>query len=122
MVPLSAARTAMGVTSAPAADPNAPGPFAFAAEQGLRAIFTDAGLWRCGYAARRCGALYWRRAVRSRGRGADRAGIRLVREAAAEHPPVIVEAAERALDPLAAADGHVRLNGSTRIESITDPA
>src|SRR5271170_4278465 len=42
MVPLSAARTAMGVTPAPA-DPNAPGLFAFADEQRLRAILSGAG-------------------------------------------------------------------------------
>src|SRR4051812_29896947 len=42
MVPLSAARKAMGVTPPPA-DPNAPGPFAFADEERLRGILGDAG-------------------------------------------------------------------------------
>src|SRR5213595_2421698 len=42
MTPLSAARTAMGVTPAPA-DPHAPGPFAFADEERLRDILSNAG-------------------------------------------------------------------------------
>ena len=42
MTPLSAARAAMGVTPAPA-DPDAPGPFAFADEERLRAILSRAG-------------------------------------------------------------------------------
>ena len=42
MTPLSAARAAMGVTPAPA-DPDAPGPFAFADEERLRGILSRAG-------------------------------------------------------------------------------
>ena len=42
MTPLSAARAALGVTPAPA-DPNAPGPFAFADEERVRAILSGAG-------------------------------------------------------------------------------
>src|SRR5438132_5602000 len=42
MTPLSAARKAMGVTPPPA-DPAAPGPFAFAADERLRAILSGAG-------------------------------------------------------------------------------
>src|SRR5437762_5053892 len=42
MTPLSAARAAMGITPAPA-DPDAPGPFAFADEQRLRTILSGAG-------------------------------------------------------------------------------
>src|SRR5438876_7998717 len=42
MTPLAAARTAMGVTQAPA-DPNAPGPFAFTDEERLRDILSGAG-------------------------------------------------------------------------------
>jgi hypothetical protein len=38
-----------------------------------------------------------------------------------EHLPIIVEAVERALGPLAATDGHVSLNGSTWIVSATNP-
>jgi hypothetical protein len=47
---------------------------------------------------------------------------RLVREVGAEHLPVILDAVERALAPLAAPDGHVSLNGSTWIVSATNPA
>src|SRR6266550_4687334 len=42
MTPLSAARTAMGVTPTPA-DPNAPGPFAFADADRVRALLSGAG-------------------------------------------------------------------------------
>ena len=42
MTPLSAARTAMGITPPPA-DPDAPGPFAFANEERVRAILSGAG-------------------------------------------------------------------------------
>src|SRR6185503_5677330 len=42
MAPLSAARTAMGITPPPA-DPYAPGPFSFADEERVRAILLEAG-------------------------------------------------------------------------------
>src|SRR6184192_536980 len=42
MTPLSAARAALGVTPAPA-DPNAPGPFAFADEERVRTFLSGAG-------------------------------------------------------------------------------
>jgi hypothetical protein len=45
-----------------------------------------------------------------------------VREVGAEHLPVILDAVERALAPLAAPDGQVSLNGSTWIVSATNPA
>jgi hypothetical protein len=44
-----------------------------------------------------------------------------VREVGVEHLPIIVDAVERALAPLAAPDGHVSLNGSTWIVSATNP-
>jgi hypothetical protein len=46
---------------------------------------------------------------------------RLVREMGVEHAPVILDAVERALVPLAAPDGQVSLNGSTWIVSATNP-
>jgi len=46
---------------------------------------------------------------------------RLVREVGVEHLPTILDAVERALAPLAAADGDVSLNGSTWIVSATNP-
>src|SRR5438874_9063298 len=121
MVPLSAARAAMGVTPAPA-DPNAPGPFAFADEERLRTILSDAGF----------GAIDVQRFDAAISLGATpRAGAesvvqigpvsRLVREVGAEHLPIILDAVERALVPLAAPDGHVSLNGSTWIVSATNP-
>jgi len=121
MTPLSAARKAMGITPAPA-DPDAPGPFAFADEERLRTILSDAGF----------GAIDVQRFDAAISLGATpRAGAesvvqigpvsRLVREVGAEHLPIILDAVERALVPLAAPDGHVSLNGSTWIVSAANP-
>ena len=122
MAPLSAARTAMGVTPAPA-DPDAPGPFAFADEGRLRAILASAGF----------GAIEVQRfdstitlgaTPRSAAEFAVQMGpaARLVREVGTEHLPIILDAVERTLAPLAAPDGHVSLNGSAWIVSATNPA
>ncbi len=122
MTPLCAARTAMGITPAPP-DPNAPGPFAFADEERLRAILTGAGF----------GAIDVQRfdteislgaTPRSAAEGVVQIGpvSRFVREVGAEHLPIILDAVERTLAPLAAPDGHVSLNGSTWIVSATNPA
>jgi hypothetical protein len=46
---------------------------------------------------------------------------RFVREVGVEHLPVILEAVESALLPLAAPGGEVSLNGSTWIVSTTNP-
>jgi hypothetical protein len=46
---------------------------------------------------------------------------RFVREVGVEHLPIILDAVERTLAPLAAPDGHVSLNGSTWIVSATNP-
>src|SRR5437899_7191102 len=122
MVPLSAARAAMGVTPAPA-DPNAPGPFAFADEQRLRAILSDAGFGAVG--VQRFDA---RLSLGTTPRAAAEAAVqigavsRFVREVGVEHLPIILEAVERALGPLAATDGHVSLGGSTWIVSVINPA
>ena len=121
MVPLSAARAAMGVTPAPA-DPNAPGPFAFADEQRLRAILSGAGFDAVDV-QRFDAALSLGATPRSAAEAAVQIGAvsRFVREVGVEHLPIIVEAVERALGPLAAPDGHVSLNGSTWIVSVTNP-
>ena len=122
MVPLSAARAAMGVTPAPA-DPNAPGPFAFADEQRLRAILSDAGFGAVG--VQRFDA---RLSLGTTPRAAAEAAVqigavsRFVREVGVEHLPIILEAVERALGPFAATDGHVSLAGSTWIVSVINPA
>jgi hypothetical protein len=61
---------------------------------------------------------------RSAAEGAVQIGpvSRFVREVGVEHLPVILDAVERTLVPLAAPDGHVNLNGSTWIVSATNPA
>ena len=116
MAPLSAARTALGVDAAPA-DPNAPGPFAFASESRVREILIEAGF----------GAIETRRfdakvtlgpTPRAAAEAAARIGptSRFIREVGSEHLPAIVDAVEKALAPLAAPDG-VHLPGSTWIVS-----
>ena len=121
MVPLSAARAAMGVTPAPT-DPNAPGPFAFADEQRLRAILSGAGFGAMDV-RRFDAALSLGATPRSAAEAAVQIGAvsRFVREVGVEHLPIIIEAVERALGPLVATDGHVRLNGSTWLVSVTNP-
>src|SRR5258705_4278008 len=120
MTPLSAARKAMGITPAPT-DPHAPGPFAFADEQRLRAILSGAGFGAID-AQRFDAALTLGATPRSAAEAAVQIGAvsRFVREVGVEHLPIIVEAVERALGPLAATDGHVSLNGSTWIVSVTN--
>ena len=122
MVPLSAARTAMGVTPAPA-DPNAPGPFAFADEQRLRAILLGAGFGAVDV-QRFDATLPLGATPRSAAEVAVQIGAvsRFVREVGVEHLPIILDAVERALGALAAPDGHVSLNGSTWIVSVINPA
>ena len=122
MTPLSAARAAMGVTPTPA-DPDAPGPFAFADEERLRAILSGAGFGAI-VVQRFDAALFLGATPRSAAEGAVQIGpvSRFVREVGVEHLPIILDAVERALAPLAAPDGHVSLNGSTWIVAATNPA
>jgi hypothetical protein len=120
MTPLSAARTAMGITPAPA-DPDAPGPFAFADEGRLRTILSDAGFGDVDV-QRFDAAIAIGATPRSAAESVVQVGpvSRLVREMGAEHLPIILDAVERALAPLAAPDGRVSLNGSTWIASATN--
>jgi len=122
MTPLSAARKAMGVTPAPP-DPDAPGPFAFADEERLRAILSTAGFDDIEV-QRFDAAIALGATPRSAAESVAQIGpvSRLVREVGVEHLPIIVDAVERALAPLAEPDGHVSLNGSTWIVSATNPA
>jgi SAM-dependent methyltransferase len=122
MTPLSAARGAMGVTPAPA-DPDAPGPFAFADEKRLRTILSGAGFADIDL-QRFDAALYLGASPRSAAEAVVQIGpvSRFAREVGVEHLPMILDAVERALTPLAAPDGHVSLNGSTWIVSATNPA
>jgi len=121
MAPLSAARTAMGVTPPPA-DPHAPGPFAFADDERVRAILQDSGF----------GAVTLQRfdttltlgaTPRDAAERALRVGptSRFVREVGMEHLPRICDAVEHAFALLAAPDGRVLLSGSTWIVSATNP-
>jgi SAM-dependent methyltransferase len=121
MTPLSAARAAMGITPAPV-DPNAPGPFAFADEERLHAILSGAGFGDIDV-QRFDAAVSLGATPRSAAESLVQVGpvSRLVREVGAEHLPIIVDAVERALAPLAAPDGHVSLNGSTWIVAATNP-
>jgi SAM-dependent methyltransferase len=122
MTPLVAAREAMGVTPPPA-DPNAPGPFAFADEDRVRTILSGAGFHDIDL-QRFDSALYLGATPRSAAEGVVQIGpvSRFVRETGSEHLPTILNAVERALKPLAASDGQVSLNGSTWIVSATNPA
>jgi SAM-dependent methyltransferase len=121
MTPLSAARTAMGVTPTPA-DPDAPGPFAFADDKRLRTVLSDAGFGAIDM-QRFDAVLSLGATPRSAAEGAVQIGpvSRFVREVGVEHLPIILDAVERTLAPLAAPDGHVSLNGSTWIVSATNP-
>jgi len=112
-VPVAAARQALKL-EAPAGDPHAPGPFAFADHARVSAILAEAGfreieiepfehLMPLG-SNPRAAAEY-----------ATRSGpvSRLVREASPENAPRIIEAVEKAITPLAARDGSIALPGRT---------
>ena len=122
MAPLSAAREAIGVTP-PQADPDAPGPFAFADDGRLRAIMSDAGF--VDVAVRRFDvSLSLGTSPRDAAERSLRIGAasRFVREVGIEHLPIILVAVERAMAQLAAPDGQVRLKGSSWIVSAASPA
>ena len=90
----TAAHKAMGVTRAPA-DPDAPGPFAFADEERLRAILSGAGFDAIDV-QRFDAALSLGATPRSAAEGAVQIGAvsRFVREVGAEHLPTILDAVE----------------------------
>lgn len=121
MTPLMAARKAMNVTPAPV-DPHAPGPFAFADEERLRGILSDAGF--ASISTQRFDTpVSLGATVRAAAECATRIGpaSRFAREMGAENLPAIVDAIERSLTPLAGPDGGVRLNGSTWVVSASNP-
>ena len=121
MTSLAAARSAMGITPAPA-DPYAPGPFAFADEERLRAILSSAGFQNIDV-QRFDAAVSLGATPRAAAENAVRIGptSRLVREVGTENLPIIVAAIESAFQPLAAADGQVSLNGSVWIVAASNP-
>jgi len=121
MTPLAAARHAMGITPAPA-DPYAPGPFAFADDERLRAILSSAGFEKIDV-QRFDAAVLLGATPRSAAENAVRIGptSRLVREVGIENLPAIVAAIESALQPLAAPQGQVSLNGSAWVVAASNP-
>lgn len=121
MAPLVAARQALGVNPPPA-DPLMPGPFAFADEQRLRGLLAEAGFAEVElrrFDAPASGGASAREAAQN----SLQLGpvSRLAREAGPAHTDTLVAAIERALAPLAAADGSVALAGSTWVVSATRP-
>lgn len=121
MTPLVAARKALGVTPLPV-DPNAPGPFAFADEERLRGLLASAGFEHIDL-QRFDAQVVLGPTPRAAAENATRIGptSRFAREVGDASLPAIVEAIERALAPVAAADGQVSLDGSTWIVSASNP-
>jgi SAM-dependent methyltransferase len=122
MTPLSAARKALDITPPPS-DPNAPGPFAFADDDRLRTVLSGAGFGAIDVQQFDT-AIFIGSTPRSAAEGVVQMGpvSRLVREVGVKHLPIILDAVERTLAPLAAPDGHVRLNGSSWIVTAENPA
>ena len=113
MAPLMAARQALGINPPPA-DPLMPGPFACADEQRLRSLMAEAGFpaveGKRFDAPAASGASACEAAQNSLQIGPV---SRLAREVGPAHTDMLVDAIERALAPLAAADGSIALAGST---------
>jgi len=122
MAPLAAARAAMAVAPPPA-DPNAPGPFAFADEARVRSLLTEAGF--AGIEFRRFDQML---ALGDTAHDATEYALRIgptsrfAREMGDAHLPTIRKAVEQAFAQLAGADGRVNLVGSAWIVSATNPA
>jgi SAM-dependent methyltransferase len=121
MVPLMAARKALGVEPPPM-DPNAPGPFAFADKDRVEGLLAQAGF--VDIELRRHDAAV---PVGSSPRAATdlllRIGptARLLREAGPQHAATVRDAVEGALAAHTAADGGVALSGSTWIVTARNP-
>ncbi|MDZ4759948.1 MAG: methyltransferase domain-containing protein [Alphaproteobacteria bacterium] len=117
MAPLIAARQALGFT-APPSDPFAPGPFAFADANRVRAILLEANFQDVQIDPFDA-PVYLGNTPRSAAEGAARLGplSRLIRETGADQAPLIVDAVETALAPLALGDGSVSLQGAAWIVS-----
>jgi SAM-dependent methyltransferase len=111
MVPIMAARKALGIEQPPA-DPHAPGPFALADENRVRAILLEAGFKDVGVEAFDAGMPGGANA-REAAEESVRLGpvSRLAHEAGPEARPRILEAVEKALAPMAGADGSITLPG-----------
>jgi hypothetical protein len=122
MAPLMAARQALGVTPPPA-DPLAPGPFAFADDQRLRTLLSQAGFERIDM-QRFDAPMHLGRSARDAADYSLQIGpvSRLAREAGPSRESALLAAIEQALAPHAAADGSVALAGSTWVVSAANPA
>ena len=122
MTPLAAARAAMGVAPPPA-DPNAPGPFAFADDTRVRAILEDAGFADIVFTRHDAPVVYGR-TPRAAAERALRVGpaSRFARDMGDAHRPRILDAVEQAFAQLAAPDGEVTLIGSAWIVTATNSA
>jgi SAM-dependent methyltransferase len=121
MAPLAAARAAMAVTPPPA-DPNAPGPFAFADEERVRALLAGAGFADIEF-RRFDQMLALGETPQDATEYAMRIGptSRFAREMGDAHLPTIRKAVEQAFEQLADTDGRVNLVGSTWIVSAINP-
>jgi hypothetical protein len=121
MAPLIAARAAMGVTPPPA-DPNAPGPFAFADDARVRAILAEAGFADIVF-TRHDAPIVYGSTPRAAAERALRVGpaSRFARDMGEAHRPRILDAVEQAFAPLATQDGEVRLTGSAWIVTARSP-
>ena len=121
MAPLAAARAAMGVTPPPA-DPNAPGPFAFADDARVRGILADAGFANIVF-TRHDAPVTYGPTPRAAAERALRVGpaSRFARDMGEVYRPLIVDAVERAFAQLAAPNGEVRLVGSAWIVTAINP-
>lgn len=111
MVPLVAAREAAAL-DLPPPDPHAPGPFAFADAARLTGILERAGF--AGVKAETFEApMFLGSSARSAAVGCTKMGpaSRWAREAGPDKLPAITDAIEKALAPLAAADGSISLPG-----------
>ena len=122
MAPLAAARAAMDVTPPPA-DPDAPGPFAFADDTRVRAILADAGFTDIVFTRHDAPVVYGR-TPRAAAERALRVGpaSRFARDMGDANRPRILDAVEQAFSQLAAPDGEVTLIGSAWIVTATNPA
>jgi ubiquinone/menaquinone biosynthesis C-methylase UbiE len=121
VVPLVAVRKALGII-APATEPEAPGPFAFADPERVQRLFSRSGFE--SIEIRRFDApMLLGRDLPAAVEFALCVGptAHLARQADPEHMQTIRAAVERALAPFAGAHGHVWLNGSTWIVAARRP-
>lgn len=115
MAPLAAARKALGVEPPPA-DPHAPGPFAFADGERVQRLLAEAGFDAVALQPFVAPILIGDSPAAAAAHSLRVGPVsRFAREAGPQHEATIAAAVERALAPLAAADGAVRLNGSVWI-------